>query len=462
MTPRSGRRGEWAAAAVAGTVVGAVLFAAAPAWPDDWDGLGFLAAVKRFDLDAFAPHPPGYPVYVALLKAAGVVFPQAMDAAKAVLALSGGATVALLAMALGAAVQARIRTRIVLALAILATPLGFRCATAVGSEAPALAFASLALYGFATRSSRLIGIGVGLGLGVRLSWAPLLLPMLLLAPQRGGAVASALASSLVWAVPLAAVVGPAHLASVLWNHASGHATRWGGTALTEPARARFLLRDLLVDGFGVDSDGLGVALGIALSAAAGLAMNAWRKARWRGAREALLVAVPYFVWVGIGQNLRQQPRHIVPLVALLAGGLALAGCVDRHARVACLSLLALVVLRTGIDATARCGTPPPGAALVEYVRSLPDARNVLVFGGPSVRFFQPTELAAHAWMVEMMGDVEMTLTRVATVPNRILVTSEIADRDPASVRLVTLCRPTRIDRKRPCLDVYEVDPLRLR
>jgi hypothetical protein len=262
-------------------------------------------------------------------------------------------------------------------------------------------------------------------------------------------------------VPFVAVVGPAHLVRLLWTHVAGHATRWGGTALTEPARARFLVRDLLVDGLGVDGDSMGIALGFALAVSAALSMHTWSKARWKGAREVLLVAVPYVAWVGIGQNLREQPRHMVPIVALAAGGFALAAWVNRGARLACSSLFALIALRTATDASARYRNPPPGAALVEYVRSLPDAREVLVFGGPSARFFQPTELAAHAWTVEMMGDVAMTLTRVALLPRRILVTSEVADRDGAALPLVTLCRPSRIDRRRPCLDVYEVDPTRL-
>jgi hypothetical protein len=461
-------RGEWATASAAGSLVGALLFAAAPAWPDDWDGLGFLASVKRFDMDAFAPHPPGYPVYVALLKLASAVVPDAMDAAKVVLALSGAMTVALLSMALGAVVKAPIGWRVLLALAVLATPLGFRCATGVGSEAPALAFTILAVYGLAASSPLAIGVGVGLGLGVRMSWAPLLLPLLLLAPRRRSAVACAMASTLAWAVPLVVVVGPAHLARLSWTHVAGHATRWGGTAVTEPARLRFLLRDLFVDGLGVDVDALGLATGFLVIVSAALCLHAWRKAGWVGARAVLIPFVPYLAWVGLGQNLREQPRHVVPLVALMALGLAVAAWVDRRARLACVSLFALVATRTGLDASARHGDPPAGAALVAYVRSLPDAERLLVFGGPSIRFFQSTELASRTWTVESMGDVEMTLTRVNGPPARILVTSEVADRGVSSAAVqpvssvATFCRPPRIDRKAPCLDVYSVDPARLR
>ena len=55
-----------------------------PPWADDWDGLGFLASVAHFDLASFAPHPPGYPVYVACLKAAAWVTSSPLGAARVV------------------------------------------------------------------------------------------------------------------------------------------------------------------------------------------------------------------------------------------------------------------------------------------------------------------------------------------------------------------------------------------
>ena len=64
-------------------------FLAFPRWPDDWDGLGFLSSVRHFDLKTFAPHPPGYPVYVALLKVASVISLDPIDAARVVAGMTG-------------------------------------------------------------------------------------------------------------------------------------------------------------------------------------------------------------------------------------------------------------------------------------------------------------------------------------------------------------------------------------
>jgi hypothetical protein len=445
----------------AAALVGVLSFALAPPWPDDWDGLGFLASIRRFDLDAFAPHPPGYPVYVALLRVGSLVFADPMNAAKAVAAISAATTVVLIALALRRLI-ASTRVRVLLSLAVVVTPLGCRCVTAVGSEAPALALTSLALYAIAADRPLCLGVAVGLALGCRLSWAPLVLPLLAFGTHRGVTIASTFASTVAWLFPLSAVVGPLHLLRSLWAHAVGHATRWGGTALTEPARIRFLWRDLFVDGLGADSDVLGIAIGVATALSAVLALAAWRTARWTGAREVGIVSAPYLVWVALGQNLREQPRHVLPLVALMALGLALAGFHDRRARWACLPLFVLVAVRAWLDTSARDANPPPGAALVAYVRSRPDANRVLVFGGASARFFQPTDLAARAFTVESMGDVAMTLTRVDSPPARVLVTSEVLDRDPSEWVVATFCRPARIDRRVPCIDVYEVDAGRIR
>ncbi len=358
-----------------------------------------------------------------------------------------------MAIALGRLGRPRWMTA-VCAVALLATPLALRCATAVGSEAAALASASLAVMGLAAGCAPATGIGVGMGLGIRLSWSPLLLPLLLVSRPRRATLAWASGATLAWAVPLLVVVGPAHLISLYARHALGHATRWGGTALTEPARARYLLRDVFVDGMGVGADALGVALGLALAVAVVLALRAWRRAAWQGATPAALVLVPYLAWILLGQNLREQPRHALPLVAALTAALGVAALVDRSARIAALAVLALCGTRALADAAHRRGEPPAAAALVAHVRALPDARSVLVFGAASARFFEGTELQDRARTAESMGDVELSLARAAPPFSRLFVTDEIHDLELASRPLVPVavfCRAERLDRRRPCL-----------
>ncbi len=59
----------------------ALLVASAPANADDWDGIGFLASVDRFDMVRFSPHAPGYPVYVAALRVAHMLVRDPLAAA---------------------------------------------------------------------------------------------------------------------------------------------------------------------------------------------------------------------------------------------------------------------------------------------------------------------------------------------------------------------------------------------
>jgi hypothetical protein len=463
----------------------ALLVATAPPWPDDWDGVGFVESIHDFDLARFHPHPPGYPVYVALLRVAALVVRDPVRACVLVAAASGACAVALL----WAAVRTVASERAAWAVGVLAavTPLAWRACSGVGSEAPALACAAACAWGLAEgwclptvagdtmvhataprRAAVVLGVAAGLGLGVRLSWAPLYLALVALAP-RGGRVrawAWATVSSLAWAVPLLAVVGPARLVSLLSAHLAGHAERWGGTVVTEPGPARvlWLARDVAVDGLGVGPDSLGLAIAAVMALAAAHALYAWRLAGWRAWKQVALALGPYVVWVGLGQNLRDQPRHVLPLVVALAVGLAMpaARSARAHAVVAVFALL--VSARTAMDARARRTIAPPGQQLVDLVRAQASPDRLAVFGVASVRFFETTELAGRAFPAGSLGDVQIRLTRLDALPSHVWVTSEVdGARMPDERRaspwplepVATLCRPPRIDRRAPCIDVYE-------
>jgi hypothetical protein len=448
------------------SAIALLLVVAAPPWPDDWDGLGFVASIAHFDLAHFAPHPPGYPVYVALLRVASAVTPSPMAAANAVAAIS----VVIALAALGACARALVDDKSrraampVTFVVVLSAPLVFRTGSAVGSEAPALACAALALWGIVRADAGgalLTGLMVGLGLGVRVSWAPLFLPMVLLVPRktRLRACAAAGGAALAWAVPFVAIVGPASLAKLVSTHVLGHASRWGGTALTEPTRVRYLARDLFCDGLGAGLDPLGIAIAVVGVAAGTSAVLAWRTSSWKGGKAAAMVLIPYFLWISVGQNLREQPRHALPIVVATTVGLALAAVSNLRARIAVAGFVALMGARTAGDARDRLRIPPPGAQLVELVRSLPDSRGQRVYGGASVRFFEPTELAVVAMNVGDLGDVLVDLGRRARFPMHVLVTSEVSGLDASPyplIKVATLSRPERIDRHAPTLEVYEL------
>jgi hypothetical protein len=356
----------------------------------------------------------------------------------------------------------------VVATLVAVTPLAWRVCSGVGSEAPALACAAACAWGLVSAGrtrwagALALGLGVGLGLGVRLSWGPLYLAALVLAPAGARArawIASAV-SALAWLVPLVMVVGASRLYALTAAHFAGHAERWGGTVVTEPGgvRLEWLARDLFVDGFGVGDDVLGLAIGVALLLALAVALVAWHRAGWRRWWQAAFVVAPYLAWIALGQNLRDQPRHVLPLVVILSAAIALPAATSRRALAVVGAFAVLVAMRTAVDAHARRTIPPPGVQLVELARAQPAPSRLDVFGVSSVRFFETTELAPHAFAAGALGDVQVRLTRLDALPSRVWVTGEVTGLDGSPwplERVTTLCRPPRIDRRAPCLDVYE-------
>lgn len=435
-----------------------------PPWPDDWDGIGFVESIARFDLARFTPHPPGYPVYVAMLKLVGAVVRDPIRAANIVAVACGVEASALMAMAASKALGSGSKGALIGTFVAVA-PLTWRVSTAIASEAPALLFLAGALAAAAwggRRGAWWLGACVGLGLGVRLSWAPLYLalPFLLKGgrPRLESAGVAAVFTA-TWVLPLVVIVGPEALLHFTLNHAQGHFHVWGGTVLRDPgaARATYFARDLLVDGFGVDADPLGIALGVVAVVVLVSGLRAWRASGWLHAR-LTLVLVPYALWIALGQNLREQPRHAVPLVCAVAAALALATFTSHAARLAGALLLALIASRTALDAHARRTVPPPGAQLVALATALPDPSRTALFGGPSARFFEILAPDLRAATVGSVADARLALGRMRDLPAQVIVTSELEALERAGSPLVpiaALCRPPRLDRRAPCLTAYD-------
>jgi hypothetical protein len=137
------RRLRWLAAAAAVSAVATRLpFAARRLW--DHDSVQFALGVEKYDLAAHHPHPPGYPLYIAVLK---------LLAALGLDALHGMVALSILAAALGAGLIVPLTARLVRAAAGGALPAGADPAGAISTGAvsmgavPAAALAA-ALYVF--------------------------------------------------------------------------------------------------------------------------------------------------------------------------------------------------------------------------------------------------------------------------------------------------------------------------
>jgi hypothetical protein len=425
---------------------------------EGWDGVGFLLSIDHFDLEAFQPHPPGYPVYVVLLRLFAILLrsPLAGATALSVLSMSVAATAAG-DLARRIAGPGREWTAILL---VSAPPLLWRTATVVGSEAPAVALLALAFALLARGRPAWSGALLGAALGVRLSFFPLAISLWLLAPRgsRGRLAVAAFLASALWTAGLAlAAGGPRALVRAMLAHQQGHFGQWGGSALTEPGAARlgWLARDWLVDGLGLALGDLGgPALAVTLLLALAWASRPTPPHRAGWGRAALILGVPYAIWVLAGQNLHQEPRHLVPLVWLSALGAALLLPPGRAA------VLAAALGLVGLDqALLLRAAPAAGAQLAGFVVERHRRGEALVYGGRSTRFLELAPAGPEGVGRPSLGDVVVDLYRRDRIPPFLYVTDELEDLSRSPFPLApaaSFCRPDVLDRRVPCVTLFRL------
>jgi hypothetical protein len=397
---------------------------------DSWDAVGFMNAVHDFDLSAFQPHFPGYPVYVALCKL--VRDPQLVSAlasaatALALWRLGGWIALALWAGALGPWLTG-----------------GAALADATATAFVAAAFAALTFPG--ARAALLGGAAIALAIGTRVSYWPLALSFFLVARPRKPALAGAAAATLAWLVPFVAVMGARTLVALGGMHVAGHFADWGGTIATRPdlgARALAFARDLAYDGIWPNRWALAAAL-------AGCALLARRPSR-RALVVAALVVVPYALWAFFAQNILEQPRHLLPLVAAACVAVGLAA--SRRLLVG----VALVALAFAASAPLIVRRGPPAAAVVAARAVEHYGGDVVVFARRSARVMHAAQPTLQTHTADRVSDVLGTLERLSVLPHHVLfVAEEVADDDPtrtgAADDWLHACRDPRLDRQSPCV-----------
>jgi hypothetical protein len=351
---------------------------------EDLDSVNFALGVRQFDVAQHQPHPPGYPVYIALAKVSTALLrATGIDAAAprglAIWsALAGAAAIPGVFLFFrrleGRATVARWAT-----LALAASPLFWFTALRPLSDMPGFAAAIWALGLLAGQPSRRRLIAgallAGFAIGIRSQVAVLTLPMLalaLFAVRDRRAAASALgafaAGVLAWAVPLIVASGgvSAYLHALTFQAGadfSGVVMLWTHHTAREVARA-------LLNTFVWPWDWwLGIA--VCLLAAVGAARIAWR------APGVLVSIVAVFGPYAIFHLLFQETvttRYALPLLPVLAYA-AIAAAEGLPAR-------ALPVAALGI---AGIGLMQAIPASVHYARE----------GAPVFRAFDDMAATAH-------------------------------------------------------------------
>ncbi len=357
----------------------AVVFLAAhlqwlPPTLEDIDSFNFAMGVRDFDVARHQPHPPGYPVFIALGKLATPVL-RGMGVAAAEVrglalwsALSGAAAVLLLFAFVRALDESDWRAWWV-TVAVALSPLFWFTALRPLSDmtglCAALAAQALLLAVITGRGAPWMlvagGFAAGLAIGVRSQMFLLTVPLLAVAVARPAtsihvrgrlaALAAAAAGVLVWAIPLVAVSGgPGAYLAALGSQAgedfSGVVLLW--TTRTARVAADAAIASLLWPW------GHPVVGAVVVSAAvAGVARLAWR-APWRLAL-LLVAALPYAVFHLLFHE-AVTVRYALPLVLPIAylAVYALDG-LGRVPTVVGVGVLATVSMVLAIPASAAYG-----------------------------------------------------------------------------------------------------------
>jgi 4-amino-4-deoxy-L-arabinose transferase-like glycosyltransferase len=430
-------------------VVAGALLATRGAGLEDLDSANFALALGHYDLALHMPHFPGYPVYVA---AARLVHATGADAVLS-LQLPGILAWAACVPLVHRAARAWFGPAVALtALVILVlSPLPWLTAGRAGSDAMGFALLSasgaalaLAAHPAEPRSTtfRIVGgLLAGLSLGVRLSYAPAIVGILALsmlrAPNRRAVLGATAVGLALWLVPFVAVTHEA-LVEHAGTFLTGHFTVWGGTAFVAgdgAAHAGLLSRtalwanNLWTHGLGLPTTAgsLNRWLVLPVFAIAGVsAVRSLRRDQWLN---LAVVAVPYLLWLLIGQN-PDKPRHLLPLLPLVALvsaiGLSRLSVVAPALPFAMLpasgAALAAVTLPLALIHTQ---VASPAAQLAEWTATEARPDRVQLFTGQSERVLYATHPEFRVEYAPDMAEVSRRLAHLPTAPPQLLWTDDI-------------------------------------
>jgi hypothetical protein len=364
-----------------------------PGTLEDIDSVNFALGVESFDVAKHQPHPPGYPVYIALGKAStaavGLVAPSAdrdrrAAAGLALWGLVAGTAAAWLFAELWIALGLSPLVATIGGVLAVTSPLFWFTAARPLSDVPGLvaAVAAQALVArglMQIRASAAAGgaragmrallwgalvAGIAVGVRSQAMWlaGPLLLwaAIVLIAARRVRDAAMTVGAGaigvLLWAVPLVwASGGPrAYLGSLAFQGAQDF--EGGHMLFTSPSRR---LLEVSLESTFVGTWQSAAVAAVVLSAAAVGAVHLARR------RPVILTAVligflPYVVFHLLFQEtitLRYGLPSVVPVAGLAAVGLSLLGPRPAGIGVAALVIAGLVIVQPRLEAYARDGAP---------------------------------------------------------------------------------------------------------
>ncbi len=294
---------------------------------EDPDSLRFALAVKDFDILALQPHFPGYPVYIVLVRFFFVLTGKMSVA----FSLVGGIATFLLILGV-----IRLNRRHLLKIPelligslIFFNPLFWMMSNRYMPDLLGLSilFLALGLYDHTRKGNTWFFVLAGMLAGVRLSYIPFLfLPVIYLLLKKKVVLKDVLAgiiSIMVWLIPMVVDTGITELYQAATTQAEGHFYEWGGSVITDPAtsdRIYSFFHGLLAHGFGLWWPERSLITLVPTIILLSILVYSCLK------KESLPVlsgwiwysTVIYAIWVFFFQNILYNPRHLMPLVVILA------------------------------------------------------------------------------------------------------------------------------------------------
>lgn len=292
---------------------------------EDIDSINFALGLRHYDVAQHQPHPPGYPVYIALgrtakgtLQAVAPLLgsPRTESLSLAIWSPIAGAVALVAAYSIFNALSPS--SMAVWATVLLAAnPLFWLAGSRPMSDMPGLALALVAqalfLRGATDRRSIVIGALIaGLAAGVRVQTACLTLPLFALAlfqQRRQGVlwivtrpIAAIAVGGLTWAIPLIILSGGIDSYLVALGSQAGEDFAWTGMLWTTPTPRRLLFA--LWETFVLPWDSVPLAIVVGVVALIGVLIA------WLRQRRAVLILALAFGPYAIFHLLFQETVHV--------------------------------------------------------------------------------------------------------------------------------------------------------